>query len=95
MSKFYEINGIKYLLGTAGSLILACPQCGEEYFRNPSDYVWTNEQMEANPALKMRGLGKHEFDICFACKTRMEPIRLDELESRWKPFWKSLGHEVS
>jgi hypothetical protein len=31
---FIEQNGVRYLLGSAGSLIVACPKCGEEHFRD-------------------------------------------------------------
>lgn len=72
----WRIEGVEYLSGTAGSLIVACPKCAEEHFRNPYDYF-------AHP----------EWHKC-SCKTQMEPIRMDELEARWKPFWKSLGHQV-
>jgi len=80
----YSHNGVEYLLGSAGSLILACPKCGEEHFRDPDNYAFFRE----------RGGGVQNFDNCFSCRTRMEPIRMDELESRWKPFWRRLGHEV-
>lgn len=30
---FTEHNYIRYQLGSAGSIILACPKCGEEHFR--------------------------------------------------------------
>ncbi len=94
IEEYVEINGTKYLCGSAGSLILACSTCGEEHFRDPGSYMWTDEQREANRELQKRGVGKHEFDKCHRCQTRMEPIRLDEIETRWVPFWKSLGHET-
>jgi len=75
----YEFDGIQYLRGSAGSLILACPSCGEEHFRDPYDYF---------------GPRKCRFDKCYTCRTQMEPIRMDELETRWYPFWKSLGWEI-
>lgn len=31
---FVEVDGVRYLLGTAGSLILACEWCGAEHFRD-------------------------------------------------------------
>lgn len=34
--------------------------------------------------------GDPSWHKCLTCKTQMEPIRMDELESRWKPFWVSL-----
>lgn len=32
--EFTEIDGVRYQVGSAGSLILGCPKCGEEHFRN-------------------------------------------------------------
>ena len=90
MSEYYEIEGVKYLRGSAGSLILACPKCGEEHFRDPDSYMWSAEEREANDELKNRGLGKCEFDKCYTCGTRMEPVRIDELQTRWIPFWESI-----
>ena len=71
----YTHEGVQYLAGTAGSLILACPKCGEEHFRD-FHYFY-------HP----------EWAVCFTCKPKqqMEPILISELESRWKPFWRSLG----
>jgi len=66
-------NGVEYLVGTAGSLILCCPKCGEEHFRAPENYF-------DHPS----------WHRCYTCKTQMEPVRIDELKSRWRPFWKSL-----
>jgi len=34
------------------------------------------------------------WHTCFCGHGRMVPIRIDELESRWFPFWESLGIEV-
>jgi hypothetical protein len=69
----------KYLLGSAGSLILACEKCGEEHFREAFNYF-------RNP----------EWHTCFTCgrEQKMVPILLDELETKWKPFWLSLGDLV-
>lgn len=76
-----ETDQVAYLLGTSGSLILACSKCGEEHFRSKSDYWFRKEPIK--------------WEKCFTCGTQMEPIRMDELENRWKPFWRSLGWKVS
>lgn len=74
-------DGIQYLLGSAGSLILACPKCGDEIFSRPEQY-FIGDDVTA----KMK---------CFSCRLALlEPINMTELETRWKPFWQSLGHEV-
>lgn len=74
------VDGVKYLMGTAGSLIIACQKCAQEHFRDPVDYF-------AHP----------DWHKCFTCrdpKQQMVPIKLDDLETKWKPFWRSLGHSV-
>ena len=76
-----EHDGTKYLCGSAGSLILACPKCGEEHFRDPANYFGPT--------------GQPNWHRCFSCQTQMEPIRMDELEARWKPFWQGLGFTVA
>ena len=90
------VNGVAYLLGTAGSLILACPKCGEEHFRPSENYFWG--LVPENKAWIERGQknywGDPSWHKCGTCRTQMEPIRVDELESRWKPFWLSLGWQV-
>lgn len=97
MKTTYEFQGVKYLLGSAGSLILACPKCGEEHFREPENYFWS--LVLRNEAWLDKGQknywGDPSWHKCMTCKTQMEPIRTDELESRWKPFWRSLGHKVT
>jgi len=82
MSNFLpiEVDGVEYAVGSAGSLILACPKCGQEHFRSTSNYFGPT--------------GQPNWHKCYNCQTQMEPIRIDELESRWKPFWRSLGFEV-
>lgn len=71
-------RGIRYLCASAGGLILACSKCGEEHFREASHYF-------GQPAC---------WELCLTCQTQMEPIRVDELETRWYPFWHSLGHVI-
>ena len=36
------------------------------------------------------------LETCWKCGPTkvMVPIRLDELETKWKPFWRSLGDQV-
>ena len=77
MMRTTTYEGVEYLCTNAGSLILACPKCGEEHFRYAFHALF---------------LGRRER--CFACQTWMEPIRTDELETRWEPFWRSLGFHV-
>ena len=36
-----------------------------------------------------------EWETCFTCRTPMAPIKIDELETKWKPFWLSLGLTVN
>ena len=76
--KTFAHDGVEYLLGSAGSLILACSKCGEEHFRDSNDYF------------------RHPLNCeqCFACHNDMAPIRMDELETVWKPFWRGLGWAV-
>jgi uncharacterized Fe-S center protein len=31
-----------------------------------------------------------EYESCLGCGTQMEMVRADELETRWKPFWRSI-----
>ncbi len=73
-----KVDSVEYVLGTAGSLILCCPNCGEEHFREASNYFGPN--------------GQPDWHKCFTCKTQMEPIRVDEIESRWKPFWNKIDN---
>jgi hypothetical protein len=73
------VQGVEYLLGSAGSFIIGCERCGAEHFREAHEYF-------AHP----------EWYNCFTCKPRqqMVPIRVDELETKWKPLWRSLGYAV-
>lgn len=90
----FVFDGVEYLLGTAGSLIMACPKCGEEHFREPENYFWS--LVPENKAWLDRGQknywGDPSWHKCMTCDNQqMEPILVDELESRWQPFWRSLG----
>ena len=94
----FTFDSVEYLTGSAGSLILACPKCGKEHFREPENYFWS--LIPENKAWIERGQknywGDPSWHQCLFCESsQMEPIRIDELESRWKPFWLSLGHTVS
>ena len=72
-------EGVEYSKGSAGSLIIACEKCGDEHFRDTDDYF-------RNP----------DWHKCFVCKPKqqMVPIKISELQTKWKPFWLSLGMEV-
>ena len=28
-----------------------------------------------------------DWERCYECNTTMEPVRVDEVESKWKPLW--------
>lgn len=64
-------NGVAYLCGSAGSLILSCPRCGRDRFRDPLTY-WHHPP---------------EWERCFKDGTVLEPVRVDEVESRWLAIW--------
>lgn len=96
MRRTYTFDNVEYLCGSAGSLIIACPKCGDECFREPENYFWS--LVPKNAAWLARRQknywGDPAWHKCIMCRTQMEPICMDELDSRWKPFWLSLGHEV-
>ena len=64
-------NGVTYASGTAGSLLLSCQTCGTDRFRDPVQYF-------QHPP---------EWEACFKCHTPMEPVRRDEIATKWKPIW--------
>lgn len=81
INKTIHNNGKDYLLGSAGSLIIACQNCGEEHFREPPNYF-----------------DHPEWHKCFTCTNpsqQMVPIDINELETKWKPFWRKLGHTIN
>ena len=90
-----EVEGVEYCLGSVGSLVLACDACGEEHFRGSENYFGF-PCIGPNP-------GKPEWHKCMnpECPERdetreyaghqMQPIRVDELESKWRPLWYRLG----
>jgi hypothetical protein len=88
----YEFQGVEYLLGSAGSLILACQKCGDLRCRTPENYFWSLVPLHMAwiEQGKKNYWGDPSWHKCYTCGTQMEPIRADELESRWKPFWDSL-----
>lgn len=64
-------EGVNYLAGSEGSLILGCRTCGRDRFRDPFVY-FRNEHR----------------DMCWApCDQEMEPIRLDDIDTVWRPLW--------
>ena len=85
----YEFQGVEYLLGSAGSLILACHKCGKVRFRAPENYFWS--LVPQNRARIEQGQkncwGDPSWHKCFTCGTQMEPIRTDEVESRWSQLF--------
>lgn len=93
----YIFNDVEYLKGSAGSLILACPKCGEEHFREPENYFWSlvPENQEWMKREQKNYWGDPSWHKCFNCETQMEPIRVDELNTKWRPLWKSLGFKLS
>lgn len=76
--KTCHINGVECLASNLYNPILACPKCGEEHFRD-AFHIELHEDYTEH---------------CFSCGAKMELIKMDELESRWVPFWVSLGFEV-
>lgn len=62
-----------YCLGSAGSFLLACRECGDEHFRRATDYFRHPEWFRC-------------FNQ--QCKSgQLMPIRYDDLETFWKPLW--------
>ena len=90
----FVFGGVEYLRGSAGSLVLTCPKCGEEHFREPENYFWS--LYPKNAAWLARGQrnywGAPEWHKCMSCEpeVQMEPIKTDELDTRWIPFWDAL-----
>ena len=78
---FVEINGVRYQLGSAGSLILGCPKCGEEHFRQCGEEHFRTYH------------SPNEY--CFTChKQPMEPIALKDLTTKWDPLWIAKGSRI-
>lgn len=74
-AKFLPVmhNGVAYLRGSAASLILSCPNCGRDRFREAVHYFGHD------PA----------WEKCFECTTVLEPVRVDEIETKWRPLWQA------
>lgn len=72
-------DGVEYLAGTAGSLILSCPIGGDDRFRDGHDYF-------------LRGSKGAGNEMCFCCEpsVRMEPVKIADLEAKWHPLWKAI-----
>lgn len=68
-----EIKGESYETGSAGSLLLSCPSCGRDRFRQRHE----------------KTLDHLEWEICFGCGTQLEAVKTSELTNRWIPFWES------
>lgn len=76
-----RVDDVDYLAGSAGGAIVACPRCGQEHFREPMN-VWGGG-----------AFGHISWHVCLTCEPRsqMEAIRMDELLTRWFPFWEAKG----
>lgn len=66
-------EGTAYLAGTAGSLILSCRVCGRDSFRAAFDYFSRPEAQE---------------ETCPNGHGRKEPVRIDDLDTVWRPIWR-------
>jgi hypothetical protein len=64
--------GTDYLAGSFGSLVLSCPCCGRDRFRAPELYF---------------DLPDPKWEKCFSCETVMEPVRVSDIETKWRPIW--------
>jgi len=67
-------DGVEYATGSAGSLHLSCPNCGRDRFRHALNYF-------SHPA---------DWERCFDCGRVMEPVKMSEIESKWKPLWNKI-----
>ena len=65
------VDGVEYATGSAGSLQLCCPKCGTDRFRHARNYF-------THPA---------NWERCYECGTTMEPVKMAEVENKWKPLW--------
>lgn len=88
--KTISLDGVEYLAGSEGSMIWACPKCGGEIFQDAADHVPREKGGRGFQTPKCWGRGWGRGDAA-PCGTTMERIRMDELETRWKPFWRGLG----
>ncbi|HEY7493785.1 MAG TPA: hypothetical protein VIH59_22090 [Candidatus Tectomicrobia bacterium] len=67
-------EGEDYVLGSAGSLVLCCPACGAERFRDSGSYF-------AHPTWYRCWARPHAL---------LGPIKVAELATRWQPLWQRL-----
>lgn len=73
MKNTLTYNGIEYALGSGGSLLLSCPICGRDRFREAHFYFTRPDP---------------ESERCFDHPdTPLEPVKESEIESRWRPLW--------
>lgn len=68
--KPFEINGKKYLRGSAGSLVLECPKCRNRMFREPHNYF-------GKPPV-----GDSSWHKCLYCDEQMYPIEVRKKEEK-------------
>jgi len=66
-----------YCLGSGGSFMVACPKCGDEHFREASDYFGHPEWYKC-----FNANCEHE---------NLLPVRFAEIESFWKPLWNEVA----
>jgi len=69
-------DGVPYLAGSGGSLIVSCRRCGVEQMMGARAWFINERQSD--------------LIDCSSCNRpgTIEPIRMDELHDRWLPFWK-------
>lgn len=70
------VDGHQCLLGGVGSLVLACPKCGDESYRDAEDWK------AMRPVESCAGCGPLHIK---------RPIRIDDLDRKWLPLWASNG----
>jgi hypothetical protein len=88
---FIEIDGEKYQLGSAGSLILICPQCGHERFRehhHPGETCWTckgvpMEKLRLADLPKYRAMWTAQGDTLTTVEQRKAQRLQEEVERPW------------
>ena len=71
-------DGVRYLAGSAGSLVISCRRCGVEQMMNARSWF-------INAGGRLPGI-----EYCTNCdrSETLEPVRMDELYDRWLPFWR-------
>lgn len=71
-------DGVEYRLGSAGSLLLCCPECGADHFRDAEHY-FEHPEWHTCVACSML-IGK---------RVHVEPVKVADL-ARWRAFWDAL-----